>query len=272
MQKYLLYLKKFSKPLCLSAIFLGVIILFAVFNNLIFIFNKTSQNIVLWVWERPENLYFMKRENVTYAYLAGSVTKTDNDLVFYSRRQPLRIPDNSKTIAVVRIEDKSNEKLLIDSDIEQIGNFVVKSCKELKGNISCQIDFDATQSQIDFYKRLLVFIRIKLPINIKLSITSLVSWCTTNEKPWFADSPIDEIIPMFFRLGLDANTYWNKITQETLILNQACQKSIGISTDEELPGKVYLKDKIIYIFNNQYWNKSNWDIIKSNIENKLNEK
>lgn len=265
-------MKKLNKLFLFPVLLVIVIVLFAVFKNLFINFRKTSQNLVLWVWERPENLYFMNREDVIYAYLAGSVTKTDNDLIFYPRRQPLRIPNNSKTISVVRIEDKSNRKLFTDPDLEITSNFILNSCTKLKGNISCQIDFDATLSQIDFYKRLLVTIRNKLPTDIHLSITSLLSWCTTNNKPWFDGLSIDEIVPMFFRLGTDFDIYRNKITQGTLILNQACQKSIGISTDEELPGKVYLKDKIIYIFNNQYWNRSNWDIIKSNIENKLNEK
>ena len=256
----------FVKSVIIVAFLVGYLVLFVAKNN------RSVLNLVLWVWERPENLYFMKNENVTYAFLVGTVTKTDNGLIPYPRKQPLRIPDNSKRVAVVRIEDKSNRKLFTDHDLEQISNFIINSCTKLENNISCQIDFDATQSQLDFYKRLLVAVRTKLPANIKLSITSLVSWCTTNEEPWFIDSPIDEIIPMFFRLGVEANTYWNKITQETLILNRACQKSIGISTDEELPGKVYLKDKIIYIFNNRHWNRSNWDIIKSNIKNKLNEK
>lgn len=271
MQKYLPYLKKFSKPLLLSVLFLGVIVLFAVFKNLLFNFNKTSQNIALWVWERPENLYFMKNEKVTYAFLAGTATKTNEDMVLYPRRQPLRIPNNSKTIAVVRIEDRSDGKPLTDLDMEQISDFVVKSCMKLKGNMGCQIDFDAAQSQLDFYKKLLVVIRAKLPTEMKLSITSLVSWCTTNDKPWFINSPVDEVVPMFFRLGTDSSVYWNKIHQGTLALNPICQGSVGISTDEELPGKAYLEDKIIYIFNNQYWNRSNWAIIKSNIENKLNE-
>jgi len=256
-------------------------LLFTLLLLTVFLFNSivskknippTPLKITLWVWERPENLYFMKGADATYAFLAGTVTKTDEGLLPYYRRQPLRIPDNSSTIAVVRIEDKSDSKVLSDSDLEQISDFVVSSCTQKEDNTGCQIDFDATQSQIGFYKELLVVIRTKLPPRLDLSITSLVSWCTTNDRPWFVDSPIDEVIPMFFRLGRDANIYWDKVAQGKLVLDPICQKSIGISTDEELPGKGYLKDKTIYIFNNHYWDESNWNIIKSGVENKLNEK
>ena len=240
-------------------------------RNTIFHTTNTQPNLVLWVWERPENLYFMKKEQVTYAYLAGTATKTDNGLMLYFRQQPLRIPDGNTTIATVRIEDKAKKATFIDSDIEEITNFIVKSCTDNLKNISCQIDFDAGQSQIEFYKKLITAVRGKLPIGIELSITSLVSWCTSNNS-WFDDLPIDEIVPMFFRLGMDSNIYWQKITQGELLLDPFCQKSIGISTDEELPDKIYLKDKTIYIFNNQYWNKSNWNIIRSEIRKALDEK
>ncbi|MBU1200742.1 DUF3142 domain-containing protein [Patescibacteria group bacterium] len=246
-----------------------VVVLFLKQNT---IFRKTNSplNLILWVWERPENLYFMKNESVTYAYLAGTATKTDDNLVLYSRQQPLRIPDGSTTIATVRIEDRTREATFEESDIETITNFIVKSCTVNLKNISCQIDFDATQSQIEFYKKLILSVRKKLPTDIKLSITSLVSWCTNNSS-WFDNLPINEVVPMFFRLGKDSNLYWKKIENGKLNLNHTCQKSIGISTDERLPDKSYLTGKNIYIFNHQYWDKSNWDIIKSEIEKVLNE-
>ncbi|MFC1727149.1 hypothetical protein ACFL0Y_01375 [Patescibacteria group bacterium] len=257
-------------------LYLLVILLVAIAFFLNSAFNKddTSQtplNITLWVWERPENLYFMKDEPVTYAYLAGTATKTDNGLSIYFRRQPLRIPDGSQTMATVRIEDKSQEATFEDSDIEEISDFIVGACLKDRENISCQIDFDAAQSQIDFYKELILVIRKKLPQRIKLSITALLSWCTDTDEPWFIGLPVDEAVPMFFRLGKNTDIYRRKIDQGELVLDSQCQKSIGVSTDEPLPGKKYLQDKKIYIFNNNYWDEDNWGIIKSDIERILDE-
>ncbi len=241
---------------------------------LVFLYYKKSDKfnipIVIWVWERPENLYFLKERNVTFAYLSGNITKTNEDLVYYPRRQPLRIPDNSNTIAVIRIEDKSDKHEFNNQDLLDISDYIVKSCQEKESNLSCQIDFDAVESQIDFYKKLIVNVREKLPQNIKLSITALVSWCT-DETPWFNGLPIDEAVPMFFRLGKEENLYWNKIEQGSLKLDISCQKSIGIATDEPLPNKIYLENKPIYIFNNVYWSPANWAIIKSEILHKLDE-
>lgn len=232
--------------------------------------NKFNLPIVLWVWERPENLYFLKDKNITFAYLSGTVTKTSDGLVYYPRRQPLRIPDGSSTTAVVRIEDKSDKHEFNNQDLLDISEYIVRSCQEKETNLSCQIDFDAVESQTDFYKKLVVSIREQIPKDIKLSITALVSWCTDNN-PWFSGLPIDETVPMFFRLGRDENLYWRKIKDGSLKLNSACQKSVGIATDEPMPNKVYLENKPIYIFNNLYWSSANWAIIKSKILQKINE-
>jgi hypothetical protein len=232
--------------------------------------NKFNNSVIVWVWERPENLYFLKDKNVTFAYLSGTVTKTNEDLVYYPRRQPLRIPDDSNTTAVVRIEDRSDDHKFTDEDLVDISDYVAKSCLEKTSNISCQLDFDAVESQIDFYKKLVINVREKLPQNIKLSITALVSWCT-NEIPWFNGLPVDEAVPMFFRLGKEENLYWKKIEEGNLKLDVSCQKSIGIATDEPLPHKIYLENKPIYIFNNKYWSPANWAIIKSEILQKLDE-
>lgn len=240
----------------------------------LYFFKSKSKNlnipIIFWVWERPENLYFVKDKNIGFAYLAGTVTKTDKNLEYYSRRQPLRIPDKSNTISVVRIEDRSTNHIFEDKYLPEISDYVVKSCIEKTSNTACQIDFDASESEIEFYKKLVVSVREKLPKEMKLSLTALVSWCV-NDKAWFDELPIDEVIPMFFRLGKDENLYWQKIKEGSLKINSVCQKSVGIATDEPVPNKVYLVNKPIYIFNNVYWSPANWDIIKSEILHKLDE-
>jgi len=227
--------------------------------------NEINVPITIWVWERSENLYFLKDKKVSFAYLSGTVTKTNENLVYYSRQQPLRIPDNRKTIAVVRIEEKSDNHKFEDNDLDKISNYIVKSCTEKDSNISCQIDFDATESQIGFYKNLVINVREKLPKEMKLSLTALVSWCTNNES-WFKDLPIDEVVPMFFRLGKDQNIYWQRIKEGKLDISNVCQKAIGIATDEPMPNKIYMKNKPIYIFNNKYWTSKDWGIMKLEIQ------
>jgi len=234
-----------------------------------YFFKSKSKNlnipVIFWVWERPENLYFIKDKNISFAYLAGTITKTDKNLEYYSRKQPLRIPDNSNTISVIRIEDRSKDHIFEDKYLSEISDYVVKSCIEKTSNIACQIDFDATESQIEFYKKLVISVREKLPKEMKLSLTALVSWCV-NDKTWFDGLPIDEAVPMFFRLGREENIYWQRISEGKLNISNSCQKAVGIATDESVPNNIYMKDKPIYIFNNEYWTQANWDIMKLEIQ------
>lgn len=235
----------------------------------IYLFKSKSKNlnipIVLWVWERPENLYFINDKNISFAYLSGTVTKADKNLEYYSRRQPLRIPDKSNTISVIRIEDRSKDHIFEDKNLPEISDYIVKSCIEKTSNTACQIDFDATESQIEFYKKLVASVRDKLPKEMKLSLTALVSWCV-NDKAWFDELPIDEVVPMFFRLGREENIYWQRISEGRLNISKSCQKAVGVATDETMPNKIYVKNKPIYIFNNEYWTSKNWDIMKLEIQ------
>ena len=73
-----------------------------------------------------------------------------------------------------------------------------------------------------------------------LSITALLSWCASapdNGNPdkgnWLAALPIDEAVPMFFRLG--GRTRPGQDKSGYTLREPLCQGSRGISTDESWP-------------------------------------
>ena len=72
---------------------------------------------------------------------------------------------------------------------------------ELKNVGAIQIDFDAVTSERNFYRQLLEDLRQQLPDNVPLSITALASFCIGD--PWIKDLPVDEAVPMMFRMGTD---------------------------------------------------------------------
>jgi hypothetical protein len=78
-----------------------------------------------------------------------------------------------------------------------------------------------------------------------LSITALASWCSAAapRHDWLAGLPIDEAVPMFFRLGGTAKPYDDK--SWVPVHEPLCRGSMGLSTDESWPevsaiGRVYL--------------------------------
>ena len=70
-------------------------------------------NIVLWAWERPENLNFIDPDKIGVAFLARTIYLRGDRVVVRPRLQPLTVPDGTKLVAVTRIEsDRSNPPVL----------------------------------------------------------------------------------------------------------------------------------------------------------------
>ncbi len=61
-------------------------------------------NVVLWAWERPENLEFVDPKEFGVAFLAQTLLLEGENVIFRPRRQPLRINPETKLVAVTRIE------------------------------------------------------------------------------------------------------------------------------------------------------------------------
>ena len=60
--------------------------------------------VVVWAWERPENLTFLNPQKAAVAFLAKTITLRDDKTVVKPRLQPLQLARDTKVIAVVRIE------------------------------------------------------------------------------------------------------------------------------------------------------------------------
>ncbi|MDD1616414.1 MAG: hypothetical protein CG439_1537 [Methylococcaceae bacterium NSP1-2] len=198
---------------------------------------------ILWAWERPEDLRFLNSEQFAVAFLAQTLTLTDSEVSSSPRQQPLKVSPQTKLIAVTRIEtDKS--PALSQTQLDEITRLVLNTLK-LKNVAALQIDFDAKVSQREFYRQLLTQLRTKIPATMPLSITALASFCLSD--PWIKDLPIDEAIPMIFRMGADNNKVKNLLKNGIDFSIPLCQQSYGIATDEPLTMN-FDKTRRIYVF------------------------
>jgi len=241
-------------------------------------------NVYLWAWERPEDLRFLGDQKVGVAFLAKTISVKEpsaeeiaqgRDGIFVRPRlQPLRITPGTPLMAVVRIEAlqgavhsnngsagssasiSATQTLLIANEIASAAN--------IPGVSAVQIDFDATLSEHDFYRALLVEVRKRLPNGIPLSITALASWCIGDR--WLEQLPpgtIDEAVPMLFRMGTGEREIVNYISSGDEFRVAACGTSVGVSTDEAFSRSILAeriavngenrKSQRIYIFSPQAW-------------------
>ena len=107
-----------------------------------------------------------------------------------------------------------------------------------------QIDFDAASSQRRFYRDLLTDLRHDLPATLPLSITAIASWCMYDD--WLASLPIDEAVPMLFRMGPDAERVRAYFAQGGDCVAAVARRSAGVATDEMMPDLP--ADRRVYIF------------------------
>lgn len=209
--------------------------------------------LMLWAWQRPEDLSFIDTRTTGVAYLAGTIRiATSGYETLEPRLQPLSLPRGAAVLAVIRIESAPvhgavNSAVLVH---------YLKEMAKAPGNRGLQIDFDARNSERALYRTLLSSLNSGL--NMPVSVTALASWCAGD--PWLDHEAIAEAVPMFFRMGEGEN-------REMRIASEACRSSIGLSTDEPWPLRRPAGLKRIYLFNSRAWNRETYARAVRKVEN-----
>ena len=203
--------------------------------------------LILWAWERPEQLGFIDPEKAGVAYLALTLQLKGDEVVARPRLQPLEVAPGTCVIVVTRIETDRSASL----SSRQCYEATAAIARLARNNPlrAIQIDFDARQSEREFYRELLIELRKELPPAMKLSITALASWCIGD--PWIEGLPIDEAVPMLFRMGPDKETVEQRLKSGLDFQVPASRQSLGISTDE--PIENLPAGRRIYVFNPKPW-------------------
>ena len=185
-------------------------------------------SLVLWAWERPEDLRFLSSTRVGVAFLAASIHLAPTGMSYRPRMQPLLVDRKTRLVAVVRIETKIGAPLEHEIAMRVAGE--IARASRLPGVVMVQVDFDATVSERAFYRELLVEVRRQLPDSMPISITALSSWCIGDR--WMSGLPIDEAVPMLFRMGVGQSDVMNWMRSGHDFREGACRSSLGISLDE----------------------------------------
>jgi hypothetical protein len=207
-----------------------------------------SRQIVLWAWERPENLEFINPREISIAFLAKTIRLRSTETLVKPRLQPLKYAPGTALTAVVRIE--SEQPALSPEQLEATLS-AFDSLTRLPEVGAIQVDFDAGVSERAFYRELLTALRRRTPMEKRISITALASWCMHDD--WLMGLPVDEAVPMLFRMGVERDEVRRFVASGKPFRSGLCQGSIGVSTDEPFLHGVGRGVERIYIFNPQPW-------------------
>jgi len=216
---------------------------------------KAVPRLVLWAWERPEDLRFLDPQPVAVAFLAGTVELRHAEMGFRPRLQPLHVSRRMKLLAVVRVEVTANA-LLDQSQAAKAADAIARA-SELPQVIAVQVDFDATRSQRGFYRELLTKLRRQLPSSMPISITALSSWCIGDR--WIGGLPIDEAVPMLFRMGVGQPDVSNWLRAGRDFREPACRASLGVSLDE--PWTSLPSGRRVYAFSPSPWTQQSFQTL-----------
>ena len=203
--------------------------------------------LTVWAWENPEDLRALDPQRYAVAYLDQTIFISPQ-VSSRPRLQRLLVSPATRIIAVARIEAGAAGAAINAPGLPaQVADLIQRSAQKPR-TAMLQIDFDATRSQRAFYINLLREVRMRLPEGMPLSITSLASWCAADD--WISGLPVEEAVPMFFRMGIDARPSnlpgWTYPLREPL-----CETSAGVSTDEPWPA--LRADEHIYVFHPGSW-------------------
>ena len=204
--------------------------------------------VILWAWEQEANLDFLDAKKYGVAFLAQTLEMKSDEILINPRRQQLRVKPEIALIAVTRIEPLESPTLS-DKQKNEIISLILKTL-DLKNVRAIQIDFDAAVSQRDFYQSLLKDLRQKLPENMPLSITALASFCIGDR--WLFEAPVDEAVPMIFRMGADDQAVKNYLANGGDFKVKICRQSYGVSLDEAVRMN-FDKSRRLYVFNPLQW-------------------
>ena len=215
-------------------------------------------SVVLWAWERTEDLRFLKPGEAGVAFLARTIEVDRKALKVRSRRNPLHVPPGTPLVAVVRVESRRLDSLTGKSEAMVA---TLRDLWHLPGVVGLQIDFDATRSQRSFYRDLLHRLQQTKPPGMTLTITALGSWCLGD--PWIRDLPVDEAIPMLFQMGPDSLAVKDALARGGDFTVKLARSSVGYSVDE--PFVPVPSGRRVYAFNPRAWTEGDFHALKARL-------
>src|ERR1700736_634807 len=154
--------------------------------------------LVLWAWDRDDDLRFLDVSDTGVAYLAATLTLRGEGVVLTPRRNPLALPEGAIRIAVVHVESDRDQPPAQSG--EQLRGFVeaLAAVSDEGPHRVLQVDYEAVASQRAFFIAAMAALRRRLP-GAAISVTALASWCFN--EGWTGRLAASGGVPMRSRSG-----------------------------------------------------------------------
>ncbi len=194
-----------------------------------------------WYWDRPAAQLPPPAPGVGAAVLVTHVIFSGQGYILQPRRSALRLPQGTATMPVVHVEVDPARAFAANAAQSDALRAAVLDAVRRGSSTWVQLDFEARRSQRAFWRTAVHSIKAALPAGVRLSVTALASWCYGDR--WIGDAPVDEIVPMYFRLRQTRRDY---ILRSAAGVSEArCASAYGVADDEPdwpvaLPGRRFV--------------------------------
>jgi hypothetical protein len=202
---------------------------------------------VVWAWERPEDLRFV-HGGAEVAVQSGFVVLSGAGVYARGRRFPLLMVDQPET-AMVHVQIDHHLHLAWTAQQRRDLSQAVLHLADPVGAKRVQVDFEVRKSERPILLDLLVDLRRALPKDTSLSMTALASWC--DAETWVESAPVDEIVPMLFRMGPGGEHLKAKLEAGGDFANPRCRSAFAISTDAPMTRAP--SGRRVYLFSPRSW-------------------
>jgi hypothetical protein len=170
------------------------------------------------------------------------------------RTQPLVLPEGVRLLPVVHVEAAADAPAVLTPSHRAA---VVQAVRRQAGTAAAgagalQLDFEAPPRQREAYVQLIGEIRKAMPANVRLSVTALAHWCVQGD--WLDRLPVDEVVPMLYRLGPQAAQWRQRFAQPDDRLARRCRgPALGFATNEPPPPTLLARASRPYWFDESAW-------------------
>lgn len=200
---------------------------------------------VLWAWERPEDLRIAGPVEV--AVESGSVLLDGDAAVARGRRFPLLMSGTPST-SVVHVEIVRDRPLVWSPALRAAASAAILHYATRIPTPRVQLDLEVRASERPVLLALLADLRRSLPRGTALSMTALASWCGED---WLAGAPVDEVVPMLFRMGPGGNGVRATLAAGGDLGHPRCRTALGVALGA--PRVRVPLGRRLYVFDPRSW-------------------
>jgi hypothetical protein len=218
-----------------------------------------AQRGVAWIWPASNGPVPPRSSSPAAGYREAAVLV--ETLVIHAdgverlpRLQPLALPAGVRLLPVLHVEAAVDAPdALSEPQVAALLAAVARHAGDAAAGAGLlQLDFEAPRRERAAYEALVARVHAALPAGVRLSVTALAHWCT--ESGWLDRLPVDEVVPMLYRLGPHAAQWRRRWSDGGAGLAARCRgPALGFATDDPPPAALLARTPRPYLFDESAW-------------------